>query len=533
MELDKLFNGTKLNNDANYYLGQKGFTIYKNSISNDTLSKIKKDLDIKPYAPPNSLQQPKSFPLYRESVQKIYVPRFYGFKIANITNDEEKQMTLRNDVSDGDDISLEFNGGIRDYQTEIVNEYFERSKKQNNCGLLEIPCGFGKTVMGLYIISILKKKTLIIVHKEFLLNQWIERIEQFLPDAKVGKIQGQTIDIEGKDIVIGMLQSLSMKDYPSKLFNSFGFTIVDECHRIGAEVFCRSLFKIITKKMLGLSATMNRKDGTSKVFKLFLGDVVSKREREDDTPVEVRQLYYKSNDPEFSEVEYNFKGQTHYTAMIKKLCEYNHRTETIIKVISDLIKEGINKQIMILAHNKSILHYLYDAIEHREIGTVGYYIGGMKEHQLKETESKQIVIATYAMAEEALDIKTLDCLIMATPKTDVTQAVGRILRMKHKRALVYDIVDQHEIFIRQSNKRMTFYKKCKYVINKMTSQDYLSGNTTWTNVFDGKTKKINKKTNKKIIDENTIEMPTKTRGKCLLHFGIKEKNYFPSHLEKS
>ena len=71
---------------------------------------------------------------------------------------------------------------------------------------------------------------------------------------------------------------------------------------------------------------------------------------------------------------------------------------------------------MILAHNKTLLTYLYKAIEHRNIGTVGYYIGGMKEVQLKESENKKIIIATYAMASEGLDIKSLTTLIMASPK---------------------------------------------------------------------------------------------------------------------
>jgi hypothetical protein len=68
------------------------------------------------------------------------------------------------------------------------------------------------TVLSLNIIAKLKKKTFIIVHKEFLMNQWIERIQQFLPGARVGKIQGQIFDIDDKDIVIGMLQSLYMKE---------------------------------------------------------------------------------------------------------------------------------------------------------------------------------------------------------------------------------------------------------------------------------------------------------------------------------
>ena len=88
---------------------------------------------------------------------------------------------------------------------------------------------------------------------------------------------------------------------------------------------------------------------------------------------------------------------------------------------------------MILAINKSLLQYLHDAIEHRNIATVGYYIGGMKEEELKKSEYKKVIIATYAMAEEGLDIKTLTTLLMATPKVDVTQSIGRILRKKEKR----------------------------------------------------------------------------------------------------
>ena len=69
-----------------------------------------------------------------------------------------------------------------------------------------------------------------------------------------------------------MLQSLSMKEYPEDQFSSFGLTLVDEVHHISAEVFVRALQNIVTMYTLGLSATMNRKDGLSKVFKLFLGD---------------------------------------------------------------------------------------------------------------------------------------------------------------------------------------------------------------------------------------------------------------------
>ena len=97
------------------------------------------------------------------------------------------------------------------------------------------------------------------------MNQWIERITTVsYQDARVGKIQAQIIDIEDKDIVIGMLQSLSQKEYPDDLFDSFGLSIYDETHHLGAEVFSKSMMKCITNYTLGLSGTMQRKDGLTK-----------------------------------------------------------------------------------------------------------------------------------------------------------------------------------------------------------------------------------------------------------------------------
>ena len=91
------------------------------------------------------------------------------------------------------------------------------------------------------------------------MTQWKDRILEFLPNAKIGKIQQNTIDIEDKDIVLSMVQSLSMKEYPEDTFKSFGLAIFDECHHLGAEVFHKSMTKVASKYMLGLSATPKEK----------------------------------------------------------------------------------------------------------------------------------------------------------------------------------------------------------------------------------------------------------------------------------
>jgi len=480
-----------MNKQMNTYLGQKGYTILKNELTVEQEKQIRNDLTIKPCTPgaPSTNDQ-KSFPAYRESGNKMYVPHYYGIDNYGIPKDYK--------ISDGTNINLTFNGTLREVQETVVTSYLNHvNKVKYGGGLLELPCAFGKTILSLNIISRIQKKTFIIVHKEFLMNQWIERIQQFLPNARVGKIQGQIIDIDDKDIVIGMLQSLSMKTYPSSLFESFGLTIIDEVHHISSEVFSNTLFKLVTKYMLGLSATMNRKDGTTHVFKMFLGNVIYKGERDEERDVTVRAIEYKVNDDEFNETKLDFRGKPAYSSMISKLCEYNRRSEFILKVIGDMLVENSKQQIMILAHNKNVLKYLHDAIKHRNITTVGYYIGGMKEMALKETELKQIVIATYSMAAEALDIKTLTTLIMVTPKTDIQQSVGRILREKHSNPVVVDIIDSHDLFKNQWRKRKTFYKKENYKIIYTTSVEYTPDITKWISVFQPKLKcgKINTTTN--------------------------------------
>ena len=364
------------------------------------------------------------------------------------------------------------------------------------------------TCLALNIISRINQKTLIIVHKEFLLRQWIERIEQFLPDARVGRIQAKTIDTEDKDIVICMLQSLSMKDYPKDMFKEYGLSIYDECHHLSAEVFSRAFFKVVTKYGLGLSATIKRKDGLTKVLKWFLGDVVCKIERKGEDNVLVRAINYETNDEDFNKVETDFRGQVKYTTMVKKLCEFNRRSEFILKVLVDLLKENSKQQIMILGHQKKLLNYLHDAIKHRTIATVGYYIGGMKEEELKKSEGKKVVIATYAMAEEGLDIKTLTTLIMATPKVDVTQSVGRILRKKHDQAIVVDIVDTHSLFQKHYKKRKTFYRKSKFRIEETDMEGYK--NNKWEVVYDP-VNKIKKAFKSKEKNEDKL-----LQGVCLI-----------------
>ena len=506
----------------NTYIGSKGYTIPKSEMSEEQIQYVKDALTVSPVTPGIMLAATTKFPAYRESTKKMYVPRYFGIEHFG----EPKEFK----IPEGDAIDVPFVGTLRDYQVEVVDA-FRAATTSSSGGLVNLPCGYGKTTVALNIVSVMRKKTLIIVHKEFLLNQWVERIQQYLPSARVGRIQGQIVDIEGKDIVIGMLQSLSMKDYEDSVFSSFGMLLIDEVHHIGSEVFSCALFKIVTKYTLGLSATMDRKDGTTYVFKMFLGDIVYRISEKKQRNVQVRSIQYKSDDRAFNTVEYDFRGNPAYSTMISKLCEHRPRSEFILKVVQDMFVENPAQQIMIIAHNKNVLTYLHDAIAEREIATVGYYVGGMKESALKKTEEKQVVIATYAMAAEALDIKTLCTLIMVTPKTDIEQSVGRILRSDHEQPVVVDIVDSHDPFIKQWTKRKTFYKKENYKIIKTCSNAYKpiddEGNMPgWELVYEPKVKKPNAPVSKEedkdedCDDDDDGCVKPVTNSKCVIDLSL-------------
>ena len=511
-------------NILNSCLGNRGYSIYKISLTPEIIDFIKKELTVSPFSI-NNYGDTKTYPVYMESDKKIYVPRFWGINLFG--NPKEIK------ISKGLNINLIFKGVLRKDpidQELIIDKYLheinfnknlsiEENDNLNNgksSALIELKTGGGKTVLGLKISSIIQKKTITFVNKTFLKDQWIERINQFLPNAKIGTIQGQIIDIENKDIVIAMLQSISMKEYPQNMFNDFGFSIYDEVHHLSSEVFGNCLKKCNTLYSLGLSATMERKDGLSHVFKMFLGNIcdinIDLKKINDDVLVKVINYNIKDDD-DFIETEFDFKGNPKYSTMINKLANYNYRNDFIVNVIHNEFKINNNQQMMVLCHTRDMLQYIFNKINENQLLTVGFYVGGMKKEELKKSESKQIILGTYQMAAEGLDIKSLSCLFLATPKTDIVQAVGRILREKHENPFVIDLVDVHNCFQNQFLKRKIFYNKQNYKIIKTTNEKYIeyirkinkeknydinsNYNDIWEKIY--KNKKLNKKESSDIL----------------------------------
>ena len=436
-------------------IGPRGYTILKEDYSNAFITNLKKELTVKPFVSQDYSAPSPPFPIYCESKRKLYMPRFFG--INSFGNPE------MNKLNDGVEIDIEFKGKLRPIQLPIIDAYMKYKS-----GIVSVPCGYGKTVLALDIIARLKVKTLVIVHKEFLMNQWKERIEQFLPDARVGRIQSNKVKVKDKDIVLGMLQSISMIDYPEETFNEFGFVIYDECHHLGAEIFSRALLKTGFKYLLGLSATPKRSDGLSKVFEWYLGKIVYSIKREPEK-VKVKIIEYYNEDNSYSKEVLNQMGKPNSATMINNITQFEPRLKLLMGQIFECLKDG--RKILVLSDRRDHLKDIFYQMSLQEEFTYGFYLGGMKQSELQETETKDVILGTFTMASEGFDCKyPLNTIILSSPKTNIEQAVGRILReeesKRKKIPLVIDIADNFSVFARQKLKRIKYYKKNKYTIEK-------------------------------------------------------------------
>jgi superfamily II DNA or RNA helicase len=223
--------------------------------------------------------------------------------------------------------------------------------------------------------------------------------------------------------------------------------------------------------MLGLSATPDRKDKLMHVINWFLGPLLYKSETGDsvDSKVTVEVFEYQNTDPEFNEVVLSSQGFVSVPIMVNKLAECEDRTKWLCGIIEDICEEG--RQVLVLSdrveHCKAILEGLPPAIQETAC------ILSQKVSSAKRTEfcsDKKILIATYSMCKEGFDVPTLNTLVMATPRPDIDQIVGRILRVeKSKRTihpLIIDIVDPQ--FRRQFGQRNTLYRKRNYTVNRMS-----------------------------------------------------------------
>lgn len=358
------------------------------------------------------------------------------------------------------------------------------------------------TVCALYIAQRLGLKTLVVVHKSFLLNQWIERAVQFLNIAKenIGIIRQKECDIEGKDLVIGMIHTISKREY-NDYYKQFGLVIYDEAHHVAAKHFSKTLMKTSSQYTLSLTATPYRSDGLIKVMYWFTGGTIYREKMKMNNNVVVKVITHKSTDKErFKTKERWFKGgmKPSPQKMNSNVIEIKSRNNMIIKMITRLRRKQPERKILVLSEYIGHLEYLKTEVdkyiqEDIDSGLIDedeiyscYYIGKTKPAKRQEAEERgDIIFSTYSMASEGLDIKHLNTLIYALPKKDIVQIVGRIMRTILKsgdiRPLIIDIQDDLPLYNKWAKLRNVYYAKCKYqmeeyymIDNKfMTSNRYL------------------------------------------------------------
>jgi len=240
-------------------------------------------------------------------------------------------------------------------------------------------------------------------------------------------------------------------------------------------MFSKSLLKVQAPYYLGLSATPERKDQMDKVFKYFLGPISYRGKFEPNNQVIVRLYSYSIVSQKFKSL-FNFRTKTYLAPkMITNVCKIDERNNFIVKLIRDILIAEPGRKLLVLTgrcnssksessvnHVKEIsdkLNLIEDLVD-----SWGYYIGGMKKIQLEISSEKQIIIGTYDMAQEGLDIADLDTLILASPlKGDITQTCGRILRGGAAYSpLIVDIIDQIKPFSEQGRSRYGYYQSNKY-----------------------------------------------------------------------
>lgn len=437
------------NNDAPICrLTRQGFEVPKTF--GDACAKIREELTVAPL-PTNAVPRPLRFQVYLETAVSLIVPKYWAAQAL------PSLYASMIDVRPlGESMHHAFQGKLREdlEQPQAVDATISTLQTHGG-GVLSLAVGHGKTCCGLYIACQLKAKTLIIVHKAFLAEQWASRITHFVPTARVSYIRGDVCDTSG-DFVIAMVQTLISRKYPPSTFSSFALLIFDEAHHVAAKVFCQSLFSINPRYTLGLTATPTRKDGLQRLIHHFLGPLSYSKSLQVQQNVTVKVIKYTC-DAYAQQPPINVRGDVDYARLLSNIATNVQRTHRI----ADLIQtELFGKDVLVLSHRRAHCDALVKALVARGIDAA-LYVGGVKD-----IPSARVIVSSYSYVSEGFDEPRLEALVLATPASDVAQTVGRILRgnAPGRRPIILDIVDTWSVCFAQASKRRRQYLEAGFVV---------------------------------------------------------------------
>tara|TARA_R100000084_G_scaffold52897_1_gene22184 strand:- start:522 stop:1898 length:1377 start_codon:yes stop_codon:yes gene_type:complete len=349
---------------------------------------------------------------------------------------------------------------LRDYQKEALQKWDENAHGE---GVIVAPCGSGKTAMGLTAVTMRNTKALILVHTNDLAVQWMNRCSTMLDTGATQYGAGKKDD-SGR-IVVATFQTLERMSFTERYTfgKQFGLCIVDEAHHVPAHTFCSVMFCMPAKSRLGLTATPNRPDGLTKMLWWHLGEAVYE--------ITNSQLARSGHviPPRIEWLFTSFVG-SNKTLDWSKLITTMTTDEDRNDVIRNRILSACNEDRQILVLSDRVDHCIKMAEELSRCGIVAEpLVGKMTKKQrmgvLERADKREIqVVCATTVADEGLDLPSLDTVVLTTPTKAlgrIQQRIGRVMRPhpRKKDPLVIDCVDDIGSMRGLARKRNKLYTK--------------------------------------------------------------------------
>jgi len=335
---------------------------------------------------------------------------------------------------------LTFGGSLREEQKQIKKEALKFLSATGSVIISAYP-GFGKTCTSINMAIGIGFKTLIIVNKIVLINQWKDSIIKFCPEASIQIVTAKSKKQQQSHFYI--VNAINVPKLPNTFFSDIGTVIVDEIHLIMAESLSKSLMNVFPRYLLGLSATPYRPDSLDKLIDIYFGSnkVCRKLWR--------NHTVYKVKTEFKPELQYNSNGQLNWSALIDEQANDYKRNELIIKLI--LLYSDRNFLVLVkrISQGEYILNRLIEYGEHAT--------SLLGDNQVFDREAR-ILIATGQKCATGFDHDKLDTLLLASDFEEYfVQYLGRIFRKKDTEPIVYDFVDKNGILEKHFKTRKEIY----------------------------------------------------------------------------
>lgn len=341
------------------------------------------------------------------------------------------------------------------YQLRLEQQKAIEQISKKDFSLCIAPPGFGKTLIGAKMIEVRKCNTLIVVNKNMLLDQWIERFVNYFGYAKkdIGYL-GKGKNKLNNTIDVATMQSLKNN---VEIIKKYSFVIVDECHHIPALTFEKIIKQFCGKYILGLSATPNRKDGMEPLIYQQLGSIA----------YEVKSKKVFTNKLKIVETDF-VSNVDNFSDLLTEMINDDKRNNLII----EQILQYKNRKILVLTDRIEHIDNLELILKSRQIEYVAIH-GSLKKNDQKinmeKVNNAPLVLATTSYFGEGIDFPHLDTIIFATPISyygRLVQYLGRIGRGGSD-CLAIDILDILNPFALSSyKKRKDGYKQLHYIKSK-------------------------------------------------------------------